>query len=111
MLGWWLAQTLSSGASGSQQGLPLVSLPPLPAALCPLSDCPQASRGDLMKGWCSRGPHECPLAARKPLVAMWVTELYCPCPVLKVSDPIPYPLRKTVTRGGSDQRSHKNPLW
>ena len=80
--GWLGASPLRpAGASGEFPGVQAAH------SSCPLSHCPQASPGDLGKGLCSRGSHECPFAAPKPSVPTWVSHravLFHHCPALRV---------------------------
>lgn len=67
--GGWLGASLSGQEEpeGNAQGVQAAR------ASCLLSTCPQTSPGDLGKGLYSRGHHECPLVAPKPLVPSWVS--------------------------------------
>ena len=111
MLGQWLARGLSSEASRSQWGIPWCPGCPLQLPAVPLSS------------GLSWGPRERPVQQRIPRMSLCCPQALSahlgqpqscvvpplPCPE-GLGDSIPHPLRKTVTCGGSDQRSQRRPL-
>lgn len=112
--GWLGASPLRpAGTSGEFPGVQAAH------SSCPLSqsspgDCPQASPGASGKACAAEDPTSVPLLPPSPQCPPGSATELCCChhyPALRVlGTRFPHPQRKTVTCGGSDQRSQRRPL-